>query len=75
MTDMVIEDLPLSQFCKVSGMSRRAIEGRIARGDWLEGYEFLRTGGGPRKQIFVHLPGYYRWTRGQQRLKVSGQNT
>lgn len=73
MTDLVIEDIPLSHFCKTSGISRRAAEGRIARGDWLENYEFFRKGDGTRKTIFIHLPGYYRWTRGQARIKVGGQ--
>jgi hypothetical protein len=42
----------------VTGLTRRAIEGKIARGDWLEGREYLRA---PDGRIFVDLRGYEKW--------------
>ncbi len=41
----------------VTGLTRKAIEGKIARGEWLEGREYHRRDG----RIFVDLREYERW--------------
>jgi len=45
----------------VTGLTRKAIEGKIARGDWLAGREYHRA---PDGRIFIDLKGYEQWVVG-----------
>jgi hypothetical protein len=42
----------------VTGLSKRAIEGKIARGDWADGKQYRK---GPDGRIYIDLHGYERW--------------
>ena len=44
----------------LTGLTRKAIEGKIARGDWLEGREYHRRDG----RIFIDLRKYEQWVTG-----------
>lgn len=59
------DDVPLKRFRELTGISPKAVYNRIARGQWLEGYEFHRSEVGG---ITIHLPGYHRWARGEKRI-------
>lgn len=41
-----------------TGLTRKAIERKIERGDWLQGREYHR---GPDGRIYVDMAGYERW--------------
>jgi hypothetical protein len=47
----------------ITGLTRKAIEGKISRGDWLQGREYHRA---PDGRIFVDLPAYERWVAGEK---------
>ena len=51
----------LAHAATLTGLTRRAIEAKIARGDWLDGREYHRA---PDGRIFVDLRGYERWVVG-----------
>lgn len=59
-----IESVPLARFKQLTGITPKAVYQKIARGDWLEGYEFHRSATGA---ITVYLPGYHRWAQGKPR--------
>lgn len=42
----------------MTGLTRKAIEGKIARGDWLDGREYHRA---PDGRIYVDMRGYEQW--------------
>jgi hypothetical protein len=42
----------------ITGLTRKAIENKIARGDWIEGKEYRRA---PDGRIYVDMKGYERW--------------
>lgn len=42
----------------ITGYTVRAIEGKIARGDWVEGMEYRRA---PDGRTLVSLEGYRKW--------------
>lgn len=45
----------------VTGLTEKAIQRKIEKGDWLEGYEYRR---GPDGKIYVDLDGFARWVSG-----------
>lgn len=60
------ENVPLQHFKAITGITPKAVYNRIARGDWLQGYEFDRSRTGT---ITVYMPGYRRWARGLDRVE------
>lgn len=62
-----VENIPLSKFNELTGITPKAVYHRIARGEWLECYEFHRSKTG---LITVHIPGYNRWAQGKPRVKA-----
>lgn len=42
----------------LTGYSPRAVEGKIARGDWVEGREYKKA---PDGKILVDMEGFNRW--------------
>ena len=47
----------------MTGLTRKAMERKIERGDWLQGREYHRA---PDGRIFVDMPGYERWVTGEK---------
>lgn len=47
-----------------TGYTIEAIQTKIKRGVWLEGYEYIRA---PDGNVLVDLVGYERWVEGQRR--------
>lgn len=54
-----------AKFEQLTGFTPKAVERKIERGDWLEGYEYHRSRSGA---ITVFLPGYERWAQGLPRI-------
>jgi hypothetical protein len=48
----------LKTFEALSGYTPKAIEGKIAKGAWMEGREFRRA---PDHHVLVDLQGYEKW--------------
>jgi hypothetical protein len=44
----------------LTGFTKRAIESKIHRGDWLEGRHWVKRGG----RILIDMQGYERWAEG-----------
>lgn len=60
MTEVVsypVRYVTTTKFSEVSGLSMKAIEGKIARGTWLEGKHFYRRDG----RIYINLKEYEKW--------------
>lgn len=47
-----------------TGYTKRAIETKIAKGVWIEGFEFRRA---PDGRVLVDMEGYERWVVGQRK--------
>lgn len=43
----------------ITGLTDSAIRSKIARGDWVEGREYLRSHG----HVFIDLQGYEKWVQ------------
>lgn len=61
----IVENVTLRRFNELTGITPKGVYNKIARGDWMEGFEFHRSSTGA---ISVFLPGYHRWARGQDRV-------
>jgi len=48
-------------FCALTGYTGRAVEGKIARGVWVEGIHYRRA---PDGHITMNIQEYYRWVEG-----------
>ena len=59
LTKLVVQS-PLTQ---TTGYTKRAVEGKIAAGVWLEGVHFRRA---PDGHILIDLEGYERWVENQR---------
>lgn len=46
-----------------TGYSPKAFEMKIARGDWLEGYEYVRA---PDGRVLIDMQGYEKWAAGMR---------
>lgn len=61
-------NVPVAKFIVATGYTRKAIDCKIARGTWQEGFEYHRardTG-----ELTIYLPGYERWAQGKPRDKT-----
>ena len=52
----------IKRFSELTGYSARAVEGKLHRGDWLEGREFRKA---PDGRILLDMEAYERWVVGQ----------
>lgn len=48
----------------LTGYTVKAMEGKIDRGDWVEGLEWVRAPDGSR---LISIPGYNRWAQGNRK--------
>jgi len=69
--DERVENVTPRRFKELTGFTPKAVYNKIARGDWLEGYEFHRS---PTGAITVYLPGYNRWAKGLPRVASPSEN-
>ena len=47
----------------LTGLTTKAIERKIERGDWAEGLQYRR---GPDGRIYVDMEGYHKWVATEQ---------
>lgn len=52
----------IKRFAELTGYSGRAVEGKMHRGDWLEGREFRKA---PDGRILMDLEAFERWVLGE----------
>ncbi len=52
-----------AKFEEATGYTPKAVEVKIARSVWLEGYEFIRA---PDGNILVDMQGYETWAEGRR---------
>jgi len=45
-------------FERLTGVTKKAVERKIAEGVWIEGREYRRA---PDRQIYISMNGYYKW--------------
>lgn len=58
----------IAKFCDMTGYTRSAVDNKIHRGDWLEGYEYVRSSNG---EVTVDIVGYNRWAANLPRVPSS----
>lgn len=59
----------ISKFVEETGYTKRAVESKIYRGDWLEGRHYRRA---PDGNIMMDMEGYERWVENRP-AEASGQ--
>lgn len=52
----------LKRFEELTGYTEKAVRAKMARGDWLQGREYVKA---PDGHIMVDLEGYERWVLGE----------
>lgn len=63
MTNGLSRFLRPSKFQEATGYTVQAVEAKIKRGVWLEGFEFVRA---PDGNILVDMVGFERWALGER---------
>lgn len=56
------DDVLIDHFAAMTGTTRKAIEGKIARGVWVEGRQYHRA---PDGVIWIDRKGVRKWVRGE----------
>jgi len=57
------ELVTVKEFCKRTGYTEKAVEGKMRAGKWLEGQVFIRS---PDNNILIDLKEFYKWARGME---------
>lgn len=66
---MTARYIRIAKFAEETGYTERAVETKISRGVWLEGYEYIRA---PDGAVLVDMVGYEKWVE-KRRLVASNQ--
>ena len=56
-----VDRVTIGKFSELTGYSAAAVNGKIARGDWLEDREYAKA---PDGRILIILSGYDQWAQG-----------
>lgn len=65
---LIVPHVRLAKFCEDAGWTYRAAENKIAKGVWLEGYEYHRA---PDGSLCVDIIGYNKWVQGKRQVGVT----
>ncbi len=57
---MDIDSLRIVKFCELTGWTKKAVEGKIYKGQWLEGKEYSKA---PDGSLVVSIVGYEQWIK------------
>lgn len=57
-----VDRVTIGRFAELTGYTAAAVNGKIARGDWLEGREYAKA---PDGRILIILSGYEQWAQGK----------
>ena len=53
--------LKIKRFCELTGYTPEAVQTKISRGVWMEGWQYRRA---PDNVILVDVEGFNRWVEG-----------
>ena len=54
---MEIDSIKIAKFCTLTGWTEDAVRGRMKRGDWIDGREYVKVG----NTILISIKGYEKW--------------